>query len=55
MSSIITMSSTVGELISGSTYRIRSRNAEIIIAAAHGTKLTTKGASANVLPNKTGK
>lgn len=37
MSNIITMSQTVGELTSGQTYRVRSRNAQAYVAASQAT------------------
>jgi hypothetical protein len=42
MSTIVTMSSTVGNYASGQTYRVRSRNAELFVAQAKATKLPTR-------------
>lgn len=55
MSTIVTMSQTVGDLINGSTYIVRSREAEKIVANSQGTKSTVRGPASNVLPSKTGK
>lgn len=38
MSTIVTMTSTVGNYQSGQTYRVRSRNAELFIAQSKATK-----------------
>ncbi len=37
MSTIVTMSATVGNYTSGSTYRVRSRTAETLVKAAKAT------------------
>ncbi len=42
MSTIVTMSSTVGDLTSGQTYRVRAKTAERLIAASQATKANTK-------------
>lgn len=55
MSTVVTMSQTVGGLTSGQTYIVRSRNAELLVAASQATKSTVKGSAGNVLPSKTGK
>ncbi len=55
MSKIVTMSQTVNDLISGQTYRVRSKYAEALVAASQATKLTTRGPASNVLPSKEGK
>jgi hypothetical protein len=55
MSTIVTMSQTVGELTSGQTFIVRSREAEKIVANTQGTKSTLRGPAGNVLPAKTGK
>lgn len=39
MSNIVTMSQTVGELLSGSTYRVRSKNALTYVANSQATIL----------------
>lgn len=39
--SLVTMSSTVGELTSGQTYRVRAKTAERLVAAAKATKAHT--------------
>lgn len=55
MSTIVTMSSTVGDLTNGQTYRVRSREAEKLVANTQATKGTVRGAASNVLPSKEGK
>ena len=55
MSTVVTMSQTVGGLTSGQTYRVRSRTAEALVAATQATKSTTRGPASNVLPSKEGK
>lgn len=55
MSTIVTMTSTVGDLTSGQTYRVRSREAEKIVANSQGTKGAVRGSGSNVLPSKEGK
>lgn len=52
---IVTMSQTVGELTNGQTYIVRAREADLLIAQSKATRGTTRGASGNVLPAKTGK
>jgi hypothetical protein len=42
MSAIVTMSSTVGSYLSGQTYRVRSKQAELFVAQSKATKLPTK-------------
>lgn len=42
MSTIVTMSSTVGELQSGTTYRVRAKTAEQLIRNSQATKLTVR-------------
>lgn len=42
MSAIVTMSSTVGQLTSGQTYRVRSKTAEALVRASQATKLIVK-------------
>lgn len=39
MSAIVQMTSTVGEYASGNTYRLRTREAQVIVANAQGTLL----------------
>lgn len=39
--SLVTMTSTVGELTSGQTYRVRAKSAERLVAAAKATKAHT--------------
>lgn len=55
MSTVVTMSQTVGNLTNGQTYLVRSRNAELLVAASQATKGGSKGSAGNVLPAKTGK
>ena len=55
MSTVITMSSTVGDLTNGQTYLVRSKEAERYVAATQATKGTVRGPASNVLPAKTGK
>ena len=55
MGTVITMSSTVGDLTSGQTYFVRSKEAERYKAATQCTLSTVRGPAANVLPAKTGK
>jgi hypothetical protein len=38
MSTIVTMTSTVGALTSGQSYRVRSRTAEQLVKASQATK-----------------
>lgn len=44
--SFITMTSTVGELTNGQTYRVRAKTAETLIAQNKGTKSNVKRISA---------
>ena len=37
MSTLVAMTSTVGALTSGTTYRVRSKNAELLVKAAQAT------------------
>jgi hypothetical protein len=39
MSTIVTMTATVGNYVNGQTYRVRSRNAEQFVATSKATKL----------------
>lgn len=55
MGQVVTMSSTVGDLTSGQTYYVRSKEAERLVAATQATKGTVRGPASNVLPAKTGK
>lgn len=55
MSTVVTMSQTVGTLTNGQTYRVRSRNAELMSAASQATKLTVRGPASNVAASKEGK
>lgn len=55
MSSIVTMSQTVGNYISGSTYRVRSKTAEILVANSQATKLTKRGPNSGLAADKEGK
>lgn len=52
---VVTMSSTEGELTSGQTYIVRAKEYERLLAAGHATKASTRGPAANVPPSKTGK
>ena len=38
--SIVTMTSTVGELVNGGTYRVRAKTAELLVAQSKATKAT---------------
>ncbi len=55
MGTVVTMTSTVGDLTNTGVYFVRSREAEALVAASHATKGTVRGAASNVLPAKTGK
>jgi len=55
MSSIVTMSSTVGDLTNGQIFRVRSKEAELLIAQSKATKGTVRGPASNVLASKEGK
>lgn len=55
MSTTVTMSQTVNELTSGSTYIVRSKEAEKLVADSNATKTGKRGNNAGVLPAKTGK
>lgn len=55
MGNVVTMSQTVGDLQSGQTYYVRSREAERLVANTQATKNGVRGPSINVLPAKTGK
>ena len=55
MSQVVIMTSTVKDLTSGQTYRVRSRTAETLVAASQATKATVRGPASNVLPSKEGK
>jgi hypothetical protein len=55
MGTVITMSQTVGELTSGQTFYVRSREAEKYVVATQATKGTVRGLAMNVPPSKTGK
>lgn len=41
------MTSTIGELISGSTYRVRAKTAELLVAQNKATKSTSKRATSD--------
>lgn len=43
--SFITMTSTVGPLLNGQTYRVRAKTAEALVATSKGTKANTKRAT----------
>lgn len=45
MGTIVTMSQTVGALTSGSTYFVRSKTAEKLVAASQATKVTNRKAA----------
>lgn len=45
--SIVTMTSTVGALISGQTYRIRAKTAELLVATSKATKSDTRRVAAD--------
>lgn len=47
MSSIVTMTSTVGALISGQTYRVRSKTAELLVKASQATVAATRRVAAD--------
>lgn len=55
MSTIVTMSQTVGDLTNGQTYLVRSREAEVLVAQSKATKSTVRGPAGNVPVAKTGK
>lgn len=40
--SIVTMTSTVGPLVNGQTYRVRAKYAEALVAQSKATKLPTR-------------
>lgn len=42
MSTLVAMTSTVGALTSGTTYRVRSRNAELLVKASQATVSPTR-------------
>lgn len=42
--SFVTMTSTVGALTSGQTYRVRAKNAELLVAQGKANKSNTKRA-----------
>lgn len=42
--SFVTMTSTVGPLLNGQTYRVRAKNAELLVATSKATKANTKRA-----------
>lgn len=42
MSKIVTMTSTVGQLTSGSTYRVRSRTAQDLLSQSKATVSVTR-------------
>jgi hypothetical protein len=44
MSTIVTMTSTVGALTSGQSYRVRSKTAELLVKNSQATKSNTKRA-----------
>lgn len=39
---IIVMTSTVGNLVNGNTYRVRAKNAELLVKASQATKSPAK-------------
>lgn len=47
MSTIITMTATVGTLTNGQTYRVRSKTAELLIAQSKASRANTKRATAS--------
>lgn len=55
MSQIVTMTATVGDLTNGQVYRVRSREAELLVAQSKATKSAVRGPASNVLPSKEGK
>lgn len=55
MSNIVTLSQTVGDLTNGQTFRVRSREADRLVANSQATKSADRGAKGEVLPAKTGK
>lgn len=55
MSKIVTMTSTVGDLTSGQTFRVRSKEAERLLAQSKCTVGTVRGAKSGVLSTKEGK
>ena len=52
---VVTMSQTVGELVNGQTYIVRSREADLMKAQSKCTFGTVRGAAAAVPVSKTGK
>ncbi len=55
MSTIVTMTQTVGDLTNANTYRVKSRYAEGLVAANQATKSALRGAIANISVSKEGK
>ena len=55
MSNIVTMTQTVNDLTNASTYRVRSKEAELLVAQSKATKSVVRGPASNVLPSKEGK
>lgn len=55
MSTIVTMTQTVTDLTSGQVYRVRSAEAERLVAQSKATKGIVRGPASNVLPAKEGK
>jgi len=55
MSNIVTMTQTVNDLTNASTYRVRSKEAELLVAQSKATKSAVRGPASNVLPSKEGK
>lgn len=47
MSTMVTMTSTVGALTSGQTYRVRSKTAELLVAQTKATKSQVRRVAAD--------
>lgn len=55
MSTIVTMSQTVGNYQSGSTYRVRSRQAELLVVQGKATKQPQRKITSGNPANSEGK
>lgn len=55
MSKIVTMTQTVGGYINGQTYRVRSKNAELMAKASQATVSSNRGAKSGIANDKEGK
>lgn len=47
MSTIVAMTSTVGELTNGQSYRVRSKTAELLVAQSKATKTVLRRISSD--------